>query len=93
MHAKHVIKYIFKYTFKFLFDVDVKTKIYIYYNNLKSISIMSKTAKSNAKLNVANLKDKLNEDLLDLSLCGLETVPVKEIVICFTFIYLFYLKF
>lgn len=30
-------------------------------------------------MNVANLKDKLNEDQLDLSLCSLESVPVKEI--------------
>ena len=27
-----------------------------------------------------NLKEKLNEDHLDLSLCSLETVPIKEIV-------------
>jgi hypothetical protein len=28
-----------------------------------------------------NLKDKLTDDNLDLSLCSLETVPIKEIVI------------
>ena len=27
-----------------------------------------------------NLKDKLDEDNLDLSMCDLKTVPVKEIV-------------
>ena len=27
-----------------------------------------------------NFKEKLNEDHLDLSLCSLETVPIKEIV-------------
>ena len=28
-----------------------------------------------------NYKERLNDDDLDLSLCGLEVVPVKEIVI------------
>lgn len=27
-----------------------------------------------------NLKEKINDDCLDLSMCGLEKVPIKEIV-------------
>ena len=38
---------------------------------------MSKTASAKGKL---NLKDKLTDDYLDLSMCDLQTVPVKEIV-------------
>ncbi len=44
---------------------------------------MVKDAEKKKKLTVADLKDKLNEDQLDLSLCTLDTVPVKEIVIFF----------
>ena len=40
---------------------------------------MSKTVTNNNKKKL-NLKDRLNDDTLDLSLCDLETVPVKEIV-------------
>lgn len=32
------------------------------------------------KLTVKDIKDKLDDDTLDLSLCDLEEVPVKEIV-------------
>lgn len=32
------------------------------------------------KLNIKNIKDKLDEDNLDLSICDLKEVPVKEIV-------------
>jgi hypothetical protein len=42
---------------------------------------MSKTTTNNKKK--LNLKDRLNDDTLDLSLCDLETVPVKEIVILY----------
>ena len=38
----------------------------------------------NAKI---NLKEKLDEDNLDLSVCQLETVPVKDIVNSFLFIF------
>ena len=37
---------------------------------------MSKTS-GKGKL---NLKEKLTDDYLDLSMCGLDTIPVKEIV-------------
>ncbi len=36
-------------------------------------------SKNNAKK--LNFKEKLNDDNLDLSLCNLETVPVKDIVL------------
>lgn len=32
------------------------------------------------KLTVKEIKEKLTDDALDLSMCGLDTVPVKEIV-------------
>lgn len=38
---------------------------------------MSKSAEIKKKI---NMKEKLDEDSLDLSLCSLEKVPVKEIV-------------
>ncbi len=39
---------------------------------------MSKASTNNKKK--LSLKDRLNDDTLDLSLCDLESVPVKEIV-------------
>jgi len=42
------------------------------------------------KLKLKDVKDKLREDTLDLSLCDLEEVPVREIVsfLCFSFFFL-----
>jgi hypothetical protein len=45
---------------------------------------MSKETKSGtakkSRLTLGQLKDKLTDDYLDLSLCSLDYVPVKEIV-------------
>lgn len=40
---------------------------------------MSKTTTGNSKKKL-NIKEKLTDDNLDLSVCSLDTVPVKEIV-------------
>ena len=42
---------------------------------------MVKDGEKKKKLTVADLKDKLNEDQLDLILSTLDSVPFKEIVI------------
>ena len=44
---------------------------------------MNKTSKK------INFKEKLTDDYLDLSLCGLETIPVKEIVVFALFLKFF----
>ena len=41
------------------------------------------------KLTVKDIKNKLQDDTLDLSLCDLEDVPVKEIVCIFFFLSIF----
>lgn len=44
------------------------------------------------KLKLKDVKDKLREDTLDLSLCDLEEVPVREIVSLYFVVSLFFLQ-